>query len=125
MEDAGQIRWIPGNKSQRALAIESLKTIEQLPSDFQVRLHSQAHEYQLIHFLWRAYGERCRSDAGYGKIRLDSCTPWRAGALRRRLGGAGMSLPNGQTVDRAPSEIPVVGDSTNHPGKTATALDEV
>src|SRR4029077_11118233 len=41
--------------------------------------------------------------------------------------GTGLSLPNGQTVDRlrAPSEILVVGDGTNHLGKAATCLDEV
>src|SRR6266403_123536 len=64
-----------------------------------------------MHFFWRANGERCRSDAGERKIRLDGCT----------LGGAGLSFPNGQTVDRRwPSEILVVGDGTNHLGKAAT-----
>src|SRR5438874_3800982 len=125
MENAGQIRWITGYEPQRALVIESLETIEQLPGDFQVGLHSQPHEYQLIHFFWRANGERCRPDAGEGKIRLDGRTPWRAGALRRRLGGTGLSLPNGQTVDRALSEILIVSDGTNHLGKAATGLDEV
>src|SRR5438552_13618706 len=115
MENPGQIRWITGYEPQRALVIESLETIEQLPSDFQVRLHSQPHEYQLIHFFWRANGERCRSDAGKRKIRFDDCT----------LGGAGLSFPNGQTVDRALSEIFVVSDGTNHLGKAATGLDEV
>src|SRR5215211_471058 len=127
MKNPGQIRWITGYEPQRALVIESLETIEQLAGDFQVRLHSQPHEYQLIHFFWRANGEGCRSHAGHGKIRLDRCAPWRAGALRRRLGGAGLSLPNGQTmsVARTPSEILVVSDGTNHLGKAATALDEV
>ena len=117
MKNARQIRWITGYEPQRALVIESLETIEQLPGDFQVGLHSQPHEYQLIHFFWRANGERCRPDAGQGKIRLDGCT----------LGGAGLSLPNGQTTDRlwAPSEILVVSDGTNHLGKAATGLDEV
>ncbi len=59
-----EIRWIARYEPQRALVIESLETIEQLPGDFQVRFHSQPHEYQLIHFFWRANGERCRSDAG-------------------------------------------------------------
>src|SRR5262245_12222977 len=38
-----------------------------------------------------------------------------------------MSLPNGQTVDgfRTSAEILIVGDGTNHPGKTAPALNEV
>src|SRR5205809_6983448 len=126
MENAGQIRWITGYEPQRALVIESLETIEQLPGDFQVRLHSQPHEYQLIHFFWRTNGKRCRSDAGHGKIPLFGCSPWHARALRRRLGGTGLSLPNGQTVVvRAPSEILVVGDGTNHLGKAATGLDEV
>src|SRR6266566_7344719 len=115
MENAGQIRWITGYEPQRALVIESLETIEQLPGDFQVRLHSQPHEYQLIHFFWHANGERCRPDAGQGKIRLDGCT----------LGRAGLALPNGQTVDRALSEILIVSDGTNHLGKAATGLDEV
>jgi hypothetical protein len=96
--------------------IESLETIEQLPGDFQVRLHSQPHEYQLIHFFWRANSERCRPDAGQGKIRLDGCT----------LRGAGLSPPNGQTVIRGePLEILVLGDCTNHLGKTATGFDEI
>src|SRR6476620_11339708 len=117
MENAGQIRGIARYEPERALVIESLETIEQLPGDFQVRLHSQPYEYQLIHLFWRANGKGCRSDARHGKIRLAGCT----------LGGAGLSLPNGQTVDRlrAPSEILVVGDSTNHLGKAATGLDEV
>src|SRR6266403_1828020 len=115
MENAGEIRGIARYEPQRALVIESLETIEQLPGDFQVRLHSQPHEYQLIHFFWRANSERCRPDAGDRKIRLDGCT----------VGGAGLSFPNGQTVVRAPSEILVVGDGTNHPGKAATGLDEV
>src|SRR5213078_4310901 len=125
MENPGQIRWITGYEPQRALVIESLETIEQLPGDFQIRLHSQTHEYQLIHFCWRANGERCRSDAGEREIRLGDCTPWRAGALRRRLGGAGLSFPDGQTVGRAPFEILVLGDCTDHLRKTATGLDEV
>src|SRR5512132_3323091 len=125
MENAGQIRWITRYEPQRALVIESLETIEQLPGDFQVRLHSQSHEYQLIHFCWCANGERCRSDASERKIRVGSCRPWHAGVLRRRLGGAGLSLPNGQTVNRAPSEILVVSDCTNHLGKAAAALHEV
>src|SRR5262249_27543099 len=105
---------------------KSLKTIEQLPGDFQVGLHSQAHEYQLIDLFWCANSKRRRADTRHGKIWLGGGgTTWRAGVLRRRLGGAGLSLPNGQTVDRAPSEIPVVGDTTNHFGKAATALDEV
>src|SRR6476659_6682303 len=117
MENAGQIRWVTRYEPQRALVIESLETIEQLPGDFQVRLHSQSHEYQLIHLFWRANGKGCRSDARHGKIRLAGCT----------VAGTGLSLPNGQTVDvdRAPSEILVVGDSTNHLGKAATGLDEV
>src|SRR5262245_46799900 len=105
--------------------IESLETIEQLPCNFQVRFHSQPHEYQFIHFFWRADSKRCRSHTGQGEIRLGGCTPWRAGVLRRWSGGAGLSLPNGQTVDRASSEISVVGDGTNHLGKSATALDQV
>src|SRR2546423_1101247 len=106
MENAGEIRGIARYESQCALVIESLETIEQLPGDFQVRFHSQSHENQLIYFCWRGDSERCRSDAGDGKIRLDDCTP----------GGAGLSLPNGQTVkvDRAPAEILVVGDGPNH-----------
>src|SRR6478672_3742022 len=105
MENAGEVRRVARYEPQRALVIESLETIEQLPGDFQVRLHSQSHEYQLIHFFWRANGKRCRSDAGHGKIPLFGCT----------LGGTGLSLPNGQTVVvRAPSEILVVGDGTNH-----------
>src|SRR6266480_238825 len=117
MENAGEIRWITGYEPQRALMIESLETIEQLPGDFHVRLHSQSHEYQLIHFFWCANGKRCRPDASQGKVRLGGCA----------LGGAGLSLPNGQTTDRlwAPSEILVVSDGTNHLGKAATALDEV
>src|SRR6476620_11529640 len=117
MENAGEIRGIARYEPQRALVIESLETIEQLPGDFQVRLHSQSHEYQLIHLFWRANGKGCRSDARHGKIRLDGCT----------LGGAGLSLPNGQTVDvdRAPPEILVVSDGTNHLCKAATGLDEV
>src|SRR4029077_8509644 len=127
MKNARQIWWITGYQPQRALVIESLETIEQLPGDFQVRLHSQPHEYQLIHFFWRANSERCRPYAGDRKIRFAICSPWHAGALRRRLGGTGLSFPNGQTVDRdrAPSEILVVSDGTNHLGKTATGLDEV
>src|SRR6266403_6369214 len=127
MENAGEIRWIARYEPQRALVIESLETIEQLPGDFQVRLHPQSHEYQLIHFFWRAYGERCRSDAGDRKIRFAICSPWHSGALRRRLRRAGLSFPNRQTVDvvRAPSEILVLGDCTNHLRKTATGLDEV
>ncbi len=70
MENAGEIRRIARYESQRALVIESLETIEQLPGDFQVRLHSQPHQYQFIHFFWRANGECCRSDAGERKIRL-------------------------------------------------------
>src|SRR5262249_44410274 len=125
MENAGQIRWITGYEPQRALMIESLETIEQLPGDFEVRLHSQPHEHQLIHLLWASNSERCGSDASHGKIRLSSCTLWGAGALRRRLSGAGLSLPNGQTVLETPSKAPVVGDGTNHPGKAAAALDEI
>src|SRR4029077_5354682 len=117
MENAGEIRGIARYEPQRALVIESLETIEQLPGDFQVRLHSQSHEDQLIHLFWRANGKGCRSDAGHGKIWLGGCT----------LGGTGPALPNGQTVDVdwAPSEILVVGDGTNHLGKAATGLDEV
>src|SRR5882757_7703322 len=117
MENAGQIRWITGYEPQRALGIESLETIEQLPGDFQVRLHSQPDEYQLIYFFWRANGERCRPDAGDRKIRLEGGT----------LGRAGLSLPNGQTVEvvRAPLKILVLGDCTNNLRKTATGLDEV
>src|SRR6478752_9918753 len=100
MENAGEIRGIARYEPQRALVIESLKTIEQLPGDFQVRLHSQSHEYQLLHLFWRANGKRCRSDAGQGKIRFSGCP----------IGGTGLPLPNRQTVDRlrAPSEILVV-----------------
>src|SRR4029453_1906495 len=115
MENAGQIRWITGYEPQRAFVIESLETIEQLPGDFQVRLHSQPHEYQLAHFFWRANRERCRSDPGEGKIRLDGCT----------LCGARPSLPNGQTVDRTPFEVLVLRDGTNPLGEAAAALNEV
>src|SRR5580765_806507 len=117
MENAGEIRGISRYEPQRALVIESLETVEQLPGNFQVRLHSQTHKYQLIHIFWRANGERCRPDAGDCKIRLDGCT----------LGGTGLSLPNGQTVQGvcAPSEILVVSDGTNHLGKAATGLDEI
>src|SRR5260370_31754251 len=115
MENAGQIRWITRYKPQRALVIESLKTIEQLPGDFQVRLHPQPHEYQLTHIFWRANGERCRPDAGDCKIRLDGCT----------LGGTWLSFPDGQTLDRAPFEILVLGDCTDHLRKTAAGLGEV
>src|SRR6478609_742736 len=117
MENAGEVRRVARYKPQRALVIESLETIEQLPRNFQVRLHSQSHEYQLIHLFWRANGKGCRSDARHGKIRFDGCT----------VGGAGLSLPNGQTVDvdRAPPEILVVSDGTNHLRKAATGLDEV
>src|SRR5882724_2952558 len=116
MENAGQIRWITGYEPQRALVIESLETIEQLPGDLQIRLHSQPHEYQLIHFFWRANSERCRPDASERKIRLGDCT----------LGGAGLSFPDGQTVVRARlSEILVISNGTNHLGKAATGLDEV
>src|SRR5215208_7065914 len=110
MENAGQIRWITRYEPQRAFVIESLETIEQLPGDFQVRFHSQPHEYELIDFFWRANSECCRPDAGHGKIRLEGCT----------VGGVGLSLPNGQTVHGAPSEILVVTDGTNHLGKAAT-----
>src|SRR3954469_7364436 len=98
MENAGEIRWIARYEAQRAFVIKSLETIEQLPGDFEVRFHSQSHEYQLIYFFWRANGERCRTDAGHRKIWLDRCT----------VRGAELSLPNRQTVvvDRAPSEIP-------------------
>src|SRR4030095_12513973 len=112
MENAGQIRWITGYEPQRAFVIESLETIEQLPGDFQVRLHSQPHEYQLIHFFLRANRERCPSDTGVGKIRLDGCT----------LCGAGPSLPNGQTVDRTPLEVLVLSARTNHLRAGAPAL---
>src|ERR1043166_6320929 len=115
MENAGQILRITGYEQQAALVIESVETVDQLPGDFQVRLHSQPHENQLIHLLWRANSERCRSYTGYGKIRVG----------RRIPGGTEVSLPNGQTVDRPPSEILVVSDGTNHLGKAATALDEV
>src|SRR5215469_6871324 len=98
MEDAGQIRRIAGYKPQRTFVVESLKAIEQLAGDFEVRFHSQPHVYQLNHFFWRANGERRRSDTRNCKIRLDDCIAWRAGALRRRLGRAGLSLPNGQTI---------------------------
>src|SRR5262245_45954600 len=119
MKNSRQIRWITRYEAQRALVVESLKAIEQLPGDFQVRLLSQTYEYQLIHFSRCANGERCRSNARYGKTRLGRCALWRAGALRSRLGGAGLSLPHGQTVFRAPFEILVVGDGPNHPGKAA------
>src|SRR5258707_3207447 len=105
MENAGQIRWITGYEPQRALVIESVEGIERLHGDFQVRLHSKPHKNQLIDLCWPANSQRCRSHAGERKIRLNECAPCRAGAFRRRLGGAGLSLPNGQTVDRAPSEI--------------------
>ena len=117
MENAGEILWIARYEPQRALVIESLETMDQSPPYFQVRFHSYPHEYQLIHLFWRANGERCWSDTGDRKIRLDGCT----------VSGTPLSLPNGQTdeVDRAPSEILVVGDGTNHLGKASTGLDEV
>src|SRR5262249_16125095 len=125
MENAGQIRRITGYEPQGALVIESLETIEELPGNFQVRLHSQPHENQLIHLLWPANSERCRSDASHGKIRLGICTPWGAGALRSRLSGAGLSLPNRQTIVESPSKIPVVSDGTNDLCEAVSALDEV
>src|SRR5262245_56839054 len=125
MKNARQIRWIAGYEAQCALAIESLKTIEQLSANFQVGLYSQPHQHQFIHFCWRANGKRCWSDASHGKIRLTSCTPCGVGALRRRLSGAGLSLPNRQTVLGAPLKILVVGDGTNDLGQAAAALDEV
>src|SRR4030095_1848401 len=72
----------------------------------------------------RANGERRRSHAGDGKIRVGGCS-WRPRALRRRGGRAGLSLPNRQTVDRSSSEISVIGNGTNHPGKAASALNEI
>src|SRR5262249_29512037 len=127
MENAGQIRWITGYEPQGALVIESLETIEELPRNFQVRLHSQPHENQLIHLLWPANSERCRSDASHSKIRFSICSPWGAGALRSRLSGAGLSLPNRQTMERLRTsfEILIFGDRPNHLGKAATALDQV
>src|ERR1043166_660326 len=115
MENAGQIRWIAGYQPQRAFVIKSLETIEQLPGDFQVWFHSKPHVHQFIHLFWPANRERCWSDAGQGKTRLGDCA----------LGGVELSLPTGQTVNRAPFEILVVGDGPNHPGKTTTALDEI
>src|SRR5262249_46925659 len=125
MENARQIRWITGNQSQRALAIESLEAIEQLPGDFQIRLHSQTHEYQFIDFCWCANGERCRSDAGDRKFRVHRRSLWRAGALRSRLSRARLSFPYWQTIDRALFEILIIRHCTNHLGETATGLDKV
>src|SRR5262249_49013848 len=116
---------ISGYEAQCALAIESLKTIEQLSANFQVGIYSQPHQHQFIHFSWRANGKRCWPDASHGKIGLSRYAPCGAGALRRRLSGAGLSLPNRQTVLETPSKIPVVGDGTNDLGKPAAGLDEV
>src|SRR6478735_10801338 len=115
MENSGEILRIARDQSQRALVIESLETIEQLTGDFQVRFHSYPYEYQLIYLFGRANGERSWSDAGDRKIRRDGCT----------VSGAGLSLPNGQTVDRTSFEILIFGDGSNHFRKAATALDEV
>src|SRR5262245_35739487 len=117
MENPGEICGIARNEPQRALLIESLETIEQLPGNFQVRLHSETHEYEFIHFFRGANGKRCRSDAGERKIRFSRRSAWR---VRTRL-----SLPHRQTVDRAFLEILIVRDCANHLCKFATRLDEV
>src|SRR6267142_2985075 len=99
MENAGEIRWITRYEPQRALVIESLETIEQLPGNFQVRFHSKTDPHEFIDFFRRANSECCRSDAGERKIGLASCSPWLAGALRRRLGSAGLSFPYWQAAN--------------------------
>src|SRR4030095_12039125 len=99
------------------MLIEGLEAVEELVANLQVRLHSETHEYEFIHFFRRANGERCRTHTGERKIRSSPCSAWRA--------RTGLSLPHGQTVDRAPLEILIVRDSANDLCKSATRLNEV
>src|SRR5438094_5009682 len=115
MENARKIRGVARNESQRALLVESLETVEQLPGNFQVWFHSKTDQNEFIHFFRRANGECCRSDAGDRKVRLYVCTP----------GGAEPSFPNGQTIDRSLLEILIVCDCANHLCKRPTGLDQV
>src|SRR5437867_2374195 len=115
MENAGEVRGIPGNESQRALAIESLETVEQLSGYFQVWFHSQTHQHEFIHFFWRANGEGCRSDASERKI----------GLARRKLSGGALSFPHWQPANCTLLKSLIDCDCANDLCKSATALDEV
>src|SRR5215472_15343832 len=125
MKDARKIGGIAGNESQRALVIERLETVEQLTGDFQVGFHSETDQYEFIDFRRRANGECCRPDASNRKIGLAERNLCRAGALRVRLRGAGLSFPYRQAANRAPLKILIPRDCANDVGKSATGLDEV
>src|SRR5262245_25395942 len=115
MEKARKIGGIAGNKSQRAFAIESLETVEQLPRNFQVWFHSKTDQHEFIDFFRRANGECCRSDAGDRKIGPAHCS----------LCGGGLSFPHRQAANRALLEILIVRHCANDLSKSTTGLDEV
>ena len=81
---------IARNKSQRTLAIERLKTIEELAGDFQIRFHSEPHQNQIVHFIRRSNRQGRRPYPGDSKVRR--------------------SLPNWQTADGALLEALVTSD---------------
>ena len=74
MKNARKVGGITRNESQRALLIESLETIEQLPRNFQVWFHAQTHQDEFIHFFRRANGERCWTNTSDRKIRFSLST---------------------------------------------------
>src|SRR5205807_2803655 len=104
MKNAREIGWIARNEPQRTLAIERLETVEELTSDFQVRLHPEPYENQLVHFIWRSNGQRRWSHPGDSK------------SLR--------SLPNWQTADGSLLESLVAGDHPNRAGDIAAGLNQ-
>src|SRR3954453_3947971 len=127
MENARKIGGIAGNESQCALMIKRLETIEELAGDFQVRFHSKTDQHEFIDLLCGANRECCRSDAGNRKIWLTDCSPWRAGALRAWLCGAGLSFPHRQAANGVGAflKILIIRDCANNLRQFATGLDQV
>src|SRR5215469_2100736 len=115
MESAGEIRRITRNESQGALTIESLETVEQLSSYFQVRFHSQTHQHEFVHLFWGANGEGFRPDAGERKN----------GLARRRICRSVLSFPHWQPANRTLLESLISCDCTDDLGKATAALDEI
>src|SRR6266513_1147266 len=103
VENSGEIRWIARDKPQRAVTIQSLKTIGQLTFYFKVRFHPETHQHQFINFIGCSNGQRRGSHTSDGKIRF----------ARGSLARGGRPLPNWQAANEALLKSFIIRDCTN------------
>src|SRR6266702_5859814 len=98
-----EFRWIARNQSQCTLAIECLKTIEELTGDFQIQFHSEPNADQFIHFSGSSDSQGRRTNTRHGKIG---------------------PFPDGQTADDAFLEIVVFFNRANDTRNVAAPFDQ-